>query len=92
MLRKLLMIGVVALGTLSAAGSLAPAQAWVRAGWHAGWGWHGCCWRGGWGWRAGWWGHPGWGPGWHAAWGWGPGWGRRPGHWVWIGGRGWVWR
>jgi hypothetical protein len=94
MVRKLLMAAVFAFCTLAAAGTLAPAQAWV-AGWHAGW--HGgCCWR------AGWWGHPGWGwgwghPGWawRAGWGWGPGWGWwgvRPGGWVWLPGRGWVWR
>lgn len=94
MLRKLLMVGVVAFGTLAAAGSLAPAHAWVRGGWHAGWGGHGCCWRGrGWGWHAGWgWGHPAWGWGWGWRPGWHVAWGAAPGHWVWIRGRGWVWR
>jgi hypothetical protein len=89
MVRKFMIAAAVTLGTLVAAGSLAPAQALVA--WHRGW--HaGCCWHGSWGWR----GRPGWGWGYPAGWwGWGPGWGwwaGGPGHWVWVPGRGWVWR
>jgi hypothetical protein len=87
MLRKLLMVAVLALGTLGAAASVAPAQAARHrgGGWHHGWhhGWHA-----GWGW-----GRPGWA--WHRRYAWGPGWGwwaGWPGGWVWVPGYGWVWR